>query len=53
MTFIHRRIYFNAKSWRYIDIDATLSQRCVPAGLFFKVGITRLKTIFECQFYIM
>ena len=31
MTFIQRRINVDATSWRCIDVDATLFQRCVPA----------------------
>ena len=33
MTFIQRRINVDATSWRCIDVDSTLSQRGVPAGL--------------------
>ena len=32
MTFVQRPIKVDATSWRCIDVDATLSQRCVPAG---------------------
>ena len=31
MTFIQSRINIDAMSWRCIDVDATLTQRCVPA----------------------
>ena len=31
MAFKQRRIHVNATSCRCIDVDATLSQRCVPA----------------------
>ena len=33
ITFMQRRINVDATSWRCIDVDATLSQRCDPAGL--------------------
>ena len=33
MKFIQRRINVAATSWRCINIDTTLFQRCVPAGI--------------------
>ena len=33
ITFIQRRIIVDTTLWRFIDVDATMSQRRVPAGL--------------------